>query len=460
MAKNSYNDSSEYYYTLRPLHINTRGQQLMAGTDTIRIGQTADSDWRFDNATAYADEVYAVIRPRTTSASPEWMLIPVSEHVAVSVNGTRVNLIHYLRDGDVIAFDGERQELRYNVHHDGRYRADIGTAYIPVTLSPAAKRWITAVAVIVAVVIVGGVWLFANSNNKRQQIVRDKLNTLSASVFQITVDTVWYVATATSADGTTITDTLGRYCYESDGSGAVSGTAFIADDTLLVTARHCIEPWLNDTTIEHAACPEELSEGPVRWAFEAETINQLDGSSSRRLISVCTIWGGETNTKPIARYTSDDFSVDRSRDDIVAKGNFYSSCYWRNIWRRGELKAQTLGDVACVTLETRHESPLHIATAAYMEGLRKGRTIWCLGYPDYQEKGYSYEEGMLQKDYVADELLSHGGNIIHGYSGGPVVVFDEDPLGNIRATVVGIISVTDSRGASRHYSVPATEIQQ
>ena len=453
MARKTKNNDQDAYYTLRAVHATSgsaHNRQLMAGADTIHIGQTADCEWHFDNTTNYIDEIYAVIRPGQISG--EWVLVPTSEHVSVSVNGTKVDLIHYLRDGDIIGFDGERQELRFNVHHDGRYSADIGVAYIPVRLSKA-----TMLCMFIAVaLVIGAVWLLVERANQRTENISKKLNAIGATdVFSIKVDTIYFIADAIDADGIMRADTINRYAYSPTDGGVISGTAFIVNDSLLVTARHCIQPWLNDPSINKATCPNDLPPGPVRWAFEAETNKQLNGSDSLRVVSLCTIWGGESGTTFIARYTSDEFSIDSLRDDIVQLGDFNNTCFWRSIERRGELKTQMLDDVAFVTLKRDKKSTLTLATDEYVANMERGQKLYYLGFPNYDENSYAYTEGTLQKDYEQDEMLSHGGYIGHGYSGGPVVVIDE----NMRVIVVGIISVADSKGIGRAYSVPVTEIK-
>lgn len=453
MASKSNNISAETYYTLRAVHAAGSGnsnRQLMAGADTVHMGQTSDCEWHFDNPTNYVDEIYAVIRPGQISG--EWVLVPTTEHVGVSVNGSRVGLIHYLHDGDLISFDGERQELRFNVHHDGRYSADIGVVYIPVRLSKA-----TIISLFIAVaLVIGVVWLLIERANQRTEEISKKLNAIGVTdVFSIKVDTIYFIADVIDADGTMHADTIKRYAYSPTDGGVVSGTAFIVNDSLLVTARHCIQPWLNDPSINEATCPDDLPFGPVRWAFEAETNKQLNGSDSLRVISLCSIWGGESGTTLIARYTSDEFSIDSLRDDIVQLGDFNNTFFWRSIARRGELKTQMLGDVAFVTLKRNIKSTLTLATDEYVANMKRGQKLYYLGYPNYDENSYAYTDGTLQKGYEQDEMLSHGGYIGHGYSGGPVVVIDE----NMRAIVVGVISVADSKGIGRAYSVPATEIK-
>ena len=464
MARKTKNNDQEAYYTLRAVHAtggSAHNRQLMAGADTIHIGQTTDCEWHFDNTTNYIDEVYAVIRPGQISG--EWVLVPTSEHVGVSVNGTKVDLIHYLRDGDIISFDGERQELRFNVHHDGRYSADIGVVYIPARTGVATKAGI----VLTALLIVGIVclWAYINFIAHHDDRINVQLESNMTAVFQITVDTIDYVASIPGDDGTRRDSLVGRYIYTNQGKGEVSGTAFMAftsDGTLLlITARHCIEPWLNDPTINRVARPSDIQEeGPVRWAFEAETAYQLTGIDSLRLVSHCTIWGGETGTSLVAHCTLDDFQVDRDFDDIVPKGDFYEDYYWRSISMRGRLTRQALGDVAWMPIEMPYscDAP-RLADSTYMKDkLNRGRDLYFLGYPQYQSKGFETQCGTLKKAYAEDELLWHDGNITHGYSGGPVMVI-EDQWGSLTATVVGVVSLADSIGTGRTYSVPVTNIK-
>ena len=459
MTSKNNDNSQEAYFTLRAVHTTgngTRGRQLMAGADIIHIGQTADCEWHLDNTTPYVDEVYAVIRP--SQLNGEWVLVPTSEHVGVSVNGSNVSLIHYMHDGDIISFDGERLELRFNVHHDGRYNSDIGIVYIPVKLSTSTKL---SLGIIAAVVITCLWWFGIHIPNIRQANVNKKLYELSSSVCQISVDNVYYVVAIKTKDGTKRDSILDCYSYNNEGGGVISGTAFIVNDTLLVTARHCIQPWLNDPIINEVISPDSLPEkDPVRWAFEAETVNQLSGNEdSLRLITQCMLyWGEKCDT-----CTSDDFIIDNRRDDIVPKGDYKSHNYWRSITKRGEKKSQMLGDVAFRVIQRHRNNNLHLADSNYMSNnLGMDKKLYFLGYPDNDNgKSFEYKDGTLKKAYKDHELLSHDSEITHGYSGGPVLVLDEDKVsGKMTATVVGVISLVDSKVSYRTYSVPVTEINK
>ena len=83
------------------------------------------------------------------------------------------------------------------------------------------------------------------------------------SVVQIKTDSVFLLA---------YNKTTGDTLHIDSCEYMVSGTAFITDDSLLVTARHCVEPWLNVDSIP--ADSSKIESLPVKWALMAETRNQ------------------------------------------------------------------------------------------------------------------------------------------------------------------------------------------
>lgn len=452
-------ENEKCYYTLRyelATSSSQKGKTLIAGTDTIRIGQTEDCQLKFENRSEYADELFAVIKPCEQTAS--WILIPSSEYIKCYVNGTCINLLHHLRDGDLISFDDYRDELRFSVHYDNKYNSNSGPIIINVSMTTSMK--VACVIISMLFIVVFSVLI---NNNVQKYRVDNVLKELNSSVFRITVDSVYYLQRSIDGNGAMEFDTIGRFSYEIDGAGAICGTAFLVGDSMYVTARHCIEPWLNDTTINHAVYPEDLVEGPVRWAFEAETTNQLADSNLRLVTSVCKILRGEDEHVASTKFRSTDFVIDDTRDDIVDKGGFFRPCYWRNIWRRNAESRMTLGDVAYTLCDNCLEAntTLSLADEQFLtEHLTNGAKVYFLGFPERDETYYEYKEGSVKKNFVAGEQLHHGVELSHGFSGGPVVVINSGFLGrNTSATVVSVISVADTKSDDRSYSVPITELK-
>ena len=102
------------YYSIRyeitdALH--KAGEQVFNADNVLRIGQTESCDVRIANDSQYEDAVFAIIEKRENGQG--WKLIrmsPYKEH-EVRVNGAPFDYVHFLNDGDRIAFTGQRQEL-------------------------------------------------------------------------------------------------------------------------------------------------------------------------------------------------------------------------------------------------------------------------------------------------------------------------------------------------------------
>ena len=322
----------------------------------------------------------------------------------------------------LISFDDYRDELRFSVHNDNKYNSNSGPIVVNVSMTTAMK----AACIIISMLFIVAFSVLINNNIQKYRINKI-LDELNYSVFRITVDSVYYLQRSIDENGAMAFDTIGSFSYENDGAGAISGTAFLVGDSqcMLVTARHCIEPWLNDTTINHAVYPEDLVEGPVRWAFEAETTNQLADSNLRLVTSVCKILHGEDEHAAQTKFRSTDFVIDDTRDDIVDKGGFLHPCYWRNIWRRNAESRMTLGDIAYTLCDNCLETntTLSLADEQFLtENLTNGAKVYFLGFPERDEIYYEYKEGLVKKNFVVGEQLHHGVELSHGFSGGPVVV--------------------------------------
>ena len=445
--------SSNPYYTLR---YERSGHQLgrslrFAGREgTISIGQREGCDFRIENRGEFEDEIFAVIRQDETGGG--WILIPVSEYVAISVNRTKVGLACRLSDGDLITFDDD--DVRFNVRNDGKY--DMGT-----TSSRHPAMW----EIVLAAVVVAYMVCLTLHLGRREGVIREELVGLREYVLRISVDTVFYLRACTGGG----VDTIGCYSYVASTGKERAGTAFWSEKGL-VTARHCIQPWLNTSAIRSVQYPEDLQEGdPVRWAFEAETYNYVNenADSLYSLVSVCTLWGGETGTTSYGRYLSSEFRINTTYDDIVPMGGKKRACYWRSIVRRNNQTEMMLGDVAVLDtalVGSEDEGRIHptglkskggirIATPETMKDLSQGTRLYCLGYPHFQSGGYTFMDCTLAKGFEEGLPLSINCELQPGYSGGPVVIA-KDTGGSVRVSVVGVVSVGDSFGGDRVYSVP------
>jgi hypothetical protein len=447
------------YYILRFEHsdaLHKSGDRLYNAQEALYIGQTADCQVLLGNETQYEDAVYAVIVPRRDGEG--WNIIrntPYQEQ-EVRVNGVAIDYVHHLADGDRIAFANQRQELLFTVREDDDYQhAGI------VLANRSVSRWLIAAAIIVPVLLFVGLFTYIEYNKDKKQLTDDMLADAKLSVFQLMTDSVQLVAIDPAQHDTVV---LGSTVW------GVAGTAFLTADSLLVTARHCIEPWLNiaDSLKLDTAHVEPL---PVRWALQAETHNTLeDDGTVWELICYCSIIRQDSTAQHIASVRSIDFVMEKDRDAVIELGDFEHLYYWRSITAKPRRVDMMLDDFAYMPVTTAiMEHPQGTIRLGRRQQLRQlceqnNKTLTIVGFPESENVGAKDAEQSrdeLKHRLLFDDegfpttVLGHNGQIGHGYSGGPVLWRDGSDW-----YAVGIVSVTDKKNKNRTYSVPVTEIER
>lgn len=436
------------YYTLKYERTDTlhkKGEVIVIPSGELPIGQQEDCMVLFKNGTEFEDEQFAVIRP--TRNPGEWQIIPTSEHISTSVNGIPVNLVHYLNDGDRITFDDIEQELLFKVHYDNKCNAAEGIQTIAAPISNKFLSLIIAIPIILFSLLAAYLFIEKSTETERNKL----LDSLHASILQISVDSVIYVEI--TPDGEHV---LRTFSYQNSEGHIINGTAFLTTDSTIVTARHCIEPWLNDPSIATANTPKEAKSVPSSWAMEAETYNQLhESDTSYRVVAICNFYQGQNGTMQFGRsYKSSEFIIDTSRDHIVEKGDFKNVYYWRSIKETYSNKDMILDDVAWA--KTDSIGGIILAKEEELQELLASRPhFYFMGYPDHNTmRGFSTTEGKMQMEYAVGNVIAHDGNLIHGYSGAPAIVINRN-----KAYAVGVVSRLDANGGGRSYSVPVSELK-
>lgn len=421
--------------------LHKSGELVVASQDTVHIGQLCNCEVCILNKTSYADELFAIIRP--CNHTEGWQLIPMSDFVRVKVNGNYVTLVHYLTDGDRITFDESDQELLFTIRRDGKYNPDMGTMKVSAPIS----RKMIALFILLPIVLFGLLWHNIYQTKKIEELQERLLTETKKSVWQLSVDSVFYVE-QTSSDSRI----LRTFSYMNAEGKTINGTAFMTTDSLLFTARHCIEPWLNDGDILKGD-PAMIKSLPTQWALEAETYNQThDNDTTYKVVSLCTLAQGENATEQHAKkWKSSDFIYDTTRDDIIDMGDFNHEYYWRSIRSKLSRNDMMFGDLAYIPFVDK--GVIVVSSEQDMKVLVEERKkLFFIGYPEYQFSGLEYSEGIVKRNYHSAEMIAHNGSLTHGYSGGPALSIKGDSI-----YAVGIISVIDSRGGDRMYSVPITK---
>ena len=464
------------YYSLRfgrDDAFNKAGKTLCNADNPLRIGQTESCDIRLANDSQYEDTDLCIIERRTDSEG--WKLVglsPFKEH-EVRVNGTPINYVHLLADGDRIAFEGQRQELTFNVREDDQYTSN----GIQVVHYDKTSRIGIGMASLTLLLLLG---IFAFMLNDRP--VSDRmLNQAKRSVYKIRVDSVQLQVSG--PDGTHV---KAKAPVE-----GIFGTAFLTTDGQLVTARHCIEPWLNIDekkivmdTLKAADTlrpkDDSKTEAPayVKLALEAVTLNiiaeALDNGTRWDLVSICKLTKPDmTGDSVLLRVASTDFIMDKSRDEIVEYGDFIHQYFWRSISVRPRRIDMMLGDVACLPDANsllHGKGTIRMASRNEMRKLCQknnlsvnimGRTTTDKGNKKIEsptaEMSYTLDESDFTEDGYLQGVLSHKGSIKPGFSGGPIIA----RYGIFGWRAIGVVSVKDKYdNDDRFYSVPITEVER
>ena len=447
------------YYSLRferndDLHRS--GEQVLNADNPLYIGQTASCDVRLDNPSQYEDAKLAVIERRTDGNG--WKLVrlsPYKEH-EISVNGTPIDYVCYLNDGDRIAFEGQRQEMSFNIRED-----DLYTTGGVVNIGRNTNRPTTIWLAIVSIALLG----FLLNELYTRPMSDAMIASAKQSVYQIKVDSIQL--TVSRGDSTSVI----RTAYLRN----VVGTAFLTTHGQLVTARHCLEPWLDVTsatpmdTTEHSSTPL-----PVKMALQAVTNNivaeSMDDDTRWEMVSYCTLRKPELSDSVVLCFTSSDFIMDKSRDLIMEYGDYDHQYFWRNIKATPSKTDMMLGDIAFMPdaserLHTKGTIPL--ASKQEMRRLfrKANRHLNILGRTDNQtSKELEWLNARMKvsltkkhyKDGYPNVDITHDGDVSRGFSGGPVVT--RHGLFGWRA--IGVVSVTDAKNGNWYYSVPTTEIER
>lgn len=460
---------NEKYYVIRFERddgLHEAGAHVMNRDNLLRIGQTTTCEIQLANNSQYEDAVLAIIEKLPDDAG--WKLIrisPFKEH-EVRVNGTPIDYVHFLCDGDRIAFEGQRQELLFNVRDDGLYTAG-GIMTVEKHSSKRLIAWLVALTLVLS--CLGSYYLYDKSMNARI------IDRAGQSVFKIQVDSV-------RLDITQDSQLISRRTEKVEG---VFGTAFLTKDGMLVTARHCIEPWLNihETTLTD---PVQLSQAPayVKIALEAVTRNIMTESGCDSV--TCSVTTIVSIMKPerfgdkveLLHLTSDQFLINNTRDEIMQFGDFSHEYFWRSITVRPRRIDMMLGDIACIpnaftmlpdTLQSQCKGTIRLASKDELKKICQqrdidivvmGRTTTNTGNKEidnHQGKmvGTRDDEHFTEEGYL-NVVLSHQIDIKPGFSGGPILT----RCGLFSWRAIGVVSVKDTYDEERFYSVPVTEIER
>lgn len=375
-----------------------------------------------------------------------WYVVRKSDFYRVTVGGEEVDYIRSLRDGDTIQVDG--CTLAFHTHDDDNYVEGQG-----LLRTYPGDRWrrmlVWGLSLLVVLAISIGYPLLRG--RMHTFTTADKAEVRS-SVYTLVVGE-YILQSHVRGDAQGVFRTVDS--YESDSLSV--GTCFFTCDSLCVTARHCVEPW-----IDFAAWPDSITTATlpkeVGWAIMAERSQLEQSDTVYRLVTRCRVMDGDTC---IYEFTSADCKFNRSRDIIARLGD--EGLPWRIVYPLYSRKDVELGDFAFV--KTCRKGALQLATDTYLTALGDDDDgeVRIFGFP---RTNYGNEwDTQLVSDMKMPQMEADGYDrciqltvdATSGYSGAPVVVKRGGQM-----MVVGIFSKIDDfvDSMNKYYAVPANEVSQ
>ena len=410
------------------------GIYTAGSTRITTIGQTEGCDIRIPNHSPYIDVIFGKILLNRDCEG--WHLVKTTTYYPIRINGIEMKRVHYLSDGDNIEVDNHI--YRFNIH-DGKQSTPT------VTHINNNGKLIWSMAISIALIICMICYQFYD--NRRENITESMRDEIEKSLYSVRVDSLQLL------DCDSIIET---YTYAS----SPSGTAFLTNDSLLITSRHCLQPWLNQILPHDYAKIPSINDWSVKKALFSETENQLSGTNRYRIISYLTF---NNKTDESFSISSDEFIMNYALDDIVELGDYNNPQYWRSISHRYSRCDMMLGDVAIAKIDRKGSIPMASVEDLHRLLNKRGVTLTFAGYPEAGVTGnnldFKVDELRLPISELTDSdrrlfLLAHEGGLTPGFSGGPVLIRD-----GINYKAVGVISVIDERNGNRAYSVPTSEIE-
>ncbi len=402
---------------------------FVQGGGALNLGQTPTCDLRLPGYSGFSPEVFATVLP--SSDGGEWNLVRRSDFIDMSVGGKRVEIACALHDGDELVFSYGNERLAV-LRFEECEGVEGGVVH---GHRKSAQVWFSTVMGIAAVFIA----CFALTRNDNL-LGHDDMRACEESVFQIVADSVYLVETVGGKE--TVLEAAALEKIE-------KGTCFLTDEGLIVTARHCIEPWIN----------ESLSLDMALWA---ETMNRELGEERYSVRSHCIVSCGNERRE----FMSSDFRMNRSRDMFISLGDGGNTVYMRTIVPIALRRDMELGDFAYV--ETDMGGGIPLASVEEMKAWEEDerREIVVVGYPlnDNMTDRRNVIEGLCQDlEWKYDGSSLEGcfqvsAGVSHGYSGGPVLARVKG-AGKDRLMVIGIVSKYDTHAEnSSFWAVPSLEV--
>lgn len=441
-----------YYRLTYQNHTGTsrKGDSFLCGDRAVSIGQTASCDIALPEPLTCEPAVFASILPNADGKG--WAIVRRTDCHHIRINGSELGICRQIADGDTVAFttDGGETTFKVSTHDDGNYDSAAGTVF-----RKGNGRKAIALAVGIAMLALATATMAVLHRNGDSMLRHDNLDRYDASVYHITVDSV-YLTHDTVINGTPRQATLQAVAVEH----ATAGTCFLTSDGIFVTARHCVEPWITDDHWNGIAYTDDMP-AAVRLATIAETHNKTTGRDDFAVKAHCII----SRQMEQYDYYSTDFHFNKTRDQVVCLGTDTRPIYWRTIMPLASRRDMELGDFAYVGAKGLKGS-LDMAGAADLQAFDRqaDKDIAVIGFPindnndgDICVKVFGNSQHIDFKDSRRLETagcIQMSAPVNPGNSGGPILA----RIGG-ETKVIGIVSKADGRASQgTFWAVPITEV--
>ncbi|MBR6592361.1 MAG: serine protease [Prevotella sp.] len=413
------------------------------GNKPLSIGQGVSCNVQLPESDVYEPQIYAIILQNEDGDG--WYVVRRTDSHHVLLNDVEVSVAQMLQSGDKLSFnDGTAlAELKFETFDDGEYDASSGIVY---KTHQSNIRFYIATLILALVAL--GVAIYGILSPRQADLRHTDLKPFCQSVYHVTVDSVYLLCDGIVVDSIEL-------------SNSAEGTAFLTDDSLFVTARHCIEPWVNDNDWDGVSSKLKMSP-ELRLATKAETENRMVGYEKYKLSAHCII------SKGLERYSyySTDFCMNKSRDMVIRLGTTKDVIYWRTIFPLAKRRDMELGDFAYIKERyfsgDVNKSQISMANWEDLVAFAKSTNhdIAFIGYPlnDNSTDSAIVDFGSLTLFEYNDNLpvgcLQFSANINPGNSGGPIFAMIDN-----KVKVIGIVSKADNHAKlGLHWAVPITEV--
>jgi len=442
------------YYSIRFMEGNafhSKDDVLNTSDKILNIGEYADCPIKYEASDGYEPEYYATIIKNEDSEG--WRIVRRSQFVDVEIAGNGgFGYVHQLKDGDIISFGEGKMSLQFNLHQEGDY-SESGIKIV----HQSNHRLLYAMAAIVVIVAAGVGYLLYDKWN--QSDLHQDVKAYSSSVYIIMADSVQLVKVY---DGK---EELIRETKDLAYTGEREiGTAFLTTEGKLVTARHCIEFWLNRKTSTVTNVAQLDDDDIIKKAIEVDTYMYCRDEQNDTVMALktyCSVYNPDSLDSPLFVFHSLESRVhiNYAHDKFYPIPDPSGNYYWRTIIPRGNNREAELGDIAYIDVD--EKGIVELADSAKISTISEGTPIVFLGFPQngIGDRTLMYEDGNITREVAKDGInqnLYVKGEINPGFSGGPVMARINEKI-----VAIGVTSRVDSISNGVYkWVVPISEIAE